>query len=581
MQNRHLAMIKSRLLPGLILSLYGALVLGHPVGPQPTWAQGADVPRRVNVPYFSDGVSSDQGAIFWFGYVTETSNYADVRVGYDDDELHLTLHVIDRRLWYDASPTLADLADWDAVTLYLHLDGNTGNVPTSNSYRFVTQVNWWEARTDYQAVYRGNGSGWVATSIPFTTTSGWRGNAFNDDQDDKGWLVEVQIPFASLGLPGPPAPGRSWGLAVALHDRDDPAGTAIPDQVWPEVMEAQRPATWGQLVFGMPGYAVPPAVPGQLVTVRQGLNGASVVDAHVGGHTTCGSGLDHWNEWGAANYAGYAQINIQNQWDISDYPCFSKYYVTFPLNGLPSGKAVISATLTMHLFGNAGYVPGDAQPSLIQALSVKEDWDESTLSWNNAPLAQENVAATWVDPVDFYAEWPGVPYTWDVSRAVAEAYAAGEPLRLALYSADGEMHSGKYFYSSDADEAGRPALQVLLGDPGFTLSVTPATQMIRAGQAADYNIQVQHHAGFSQTVTLEVGESPSPDLTVDLASPSSFDPPGGQTILTLADTHDPNFSARLWYTIPITATGGGVAEVTTVTLLLSGEQVYLPLIAVN
>ncbi len=557
------------------------LVVGFFLEPRPALAQDPDPIRRVNAPYFDGGVLSNQGAIFWFGQVSPTSNYADVRLGYNDDGFQLILHVIDRRLWYDTSPTPADLTAWDAATVYLHLDGNTGDVPTPNTYRFVAQVNWWEARTDYQSVYRGNGSGWTEVSIPFVTTSGWRGNAFNDNQDDKGWLVELWIPFTSLGLTGPPPPGTGWGLALALHDRDDLAGTAIPNQTWPEAMETQRPATWGQLVFGLPGYAPPPALPGQLVTVRQGLNGASVVDAHVGGHTTCGDGLDHWSDWGEANYAHYAQINIQNQWDISDYPCFSKYFVTFPLNGLPSGKTIISATLTMHLFGNAGYAPGDAQPSFIQALSVGEDWDEATLSWNNAPLAQENVAATWVDPVDFYAEWPGVPYTWDVSRAVAQAYAAGDPLRLALYSADGEYHSGKYFWSSDADDSGRPTLQVLWGEPAFTLGVTPAVQMIKAGQAANYTIQIQHHANFTQKVTLQVGASPSPDLTVNLAAPSSFDPPGGQTILTLTDRHDPAFSAGLWYTIPITATGGTVTEVTTVRLLLNAKQIYVPLVAKN
>ena len=204
-------------------------------------------------------------------------------------------------------------------------------------------------------------------------------------------------------------------------------------------------------------------------------------------------------------------------------------------------------------------------------------WEESSITWNNAPLAVENMAATWVYPVDFFD--PGVPYRWDVSRAVAQAYAGGEPLRLALYSADGEYHSGKYFWSSDAGESVRPTLQVLLGDPAFTLSVTPAMQMIKAGQAAAYDIQIQHYAGFSQTVTLQAAASPSPDLTVNLADPSSFDPPGGGTILTLTDTHDPSFSTGLWYTIPITATGGSVTEVSTVRLLLNGSQFYLPLLS--
>ena len=60
------------------------------------------------------------------------------------------------------------------------------------------------------------------------------------------------------------------------------------------------------------------------------------------------------------------------------------------------------------------------------------------------------------------AEVVGVHET-TVSRAVAEAYAAGTPLRLALYSTDGDYHSGKYFWSSDASEQGRPTLQVRWG----------------------------------------------------------------------------------------------------------------------
>jgi hypothetical protein len=227
-------------------------------------------------------------------------------------------------------------------------------------------------------------------------------------------------------------------------------------------MGANQPSTWGQLHFGLPTYTPLPATLGETIAVRHGVNGAIVTDAHVGGHATCGAGIDHWSDWGEANYAMYDQINIQNQWDIADYPCFSKYFVTFPLDALPPGKIPISATVTLYLFGNAGYEPGDAQLSVIEALTIAEDWDEATINWNNAPLAVENIARTSVQPVDFFD--PGVPYTWDVSRAVAEAYENSEPLRLAFYSADGEYHSGKYFWSSDANESVRPILQVQLGD---------------------------------------------------------------------------------------------------------------------
>ena len=38
------------------------------------------------------------------------------------------------------------------------------------------------------------------------------------------------------------------------------------------------------------------------------------------------------------------------------------------------------------------------EPSYIQVLTVAEDWNEATLTWNNAPMAERNVAGTWVDP---------------------------------------------------------------------------------------------------------------------------------------------------------------------------------------
>jgi hypothetical protein len=38
-------------------------------------------------------------------------------------------------------------------------------------------------------------------------------------------------------------------------------------------------------------------------------------------------------------------------------------------------------------------------------------------------------------------------------------------LRLALYSADEDYHSGKYFYSSDAGIEARPTLKVIFGNP--------------------------------------------------------------------------------------------------------------------
>jgi hypothetical protein len=119
----------------------------------------------------------------------------------------------------------------------------------------------------------------------------------------------------------------------------------------------------------------------------------------------------------------------------------------------------------MHQFGSAW---GDGvEPSYIQVLTVNEDWQEATITWNNAPLAGENLSGTWVEPVAFPG-WPGIPHAWDVTRAFVDALAAGQPLRLALYSADGAYHSGRYFSASEAPDwnaTARPTLHIVWGEP--------------------------------------------------------------------------------------------------------------------
>ena len=83
-------------------------------------------------------------SIFWFGKVTPSENYADVRLGYNNSELCVYISIFDRLTWYDDTPLAADLTNWDAVTLLLDRDGNVGNVPDSHSFLFTGQLRWWE-----------------------------------------------------------------------------------------------------------------------------------------------------------------------------------------------------------------------------------------------------------------------------------------------------------------------------------------------------------------------------------------------------------------------------------------------------
>ncbi len=455
--------------------------LNLPLVANPFGSPSGSTPR-VNVPYFNGDIRFAETAIFWFGRITPTENYVDVRTGYNNSELYVRLAVFDRRMWYDPTPSAGDLTAFDGATLYLAVNNNPASVPGSGHYRLDSQLNDEQTpHTPWQAAYRGNGSGWSPAQVPFTVsnTYAWESDTeggINNNANNRAWAMTFHIPFASLGLSGPPAQGTLWKLAVAVHDRDDSAGTVIADKVWPRGLAPTSPTTWGQLGFGLRTYTPPQATRGGSVTIRNKLNGAVVTDGGVGGYTTCGDGLDYWSQWGekvydtyydqqTGQYQKYGDFNIQNQSKIADWPCFSKYYVTFPLNTIPTGQAILSATLTLHEFGGSGD-PGQAGPSLIQVMTVDDNWDKASLSWNSAPLAHENISQAWVSPVTNFPGWPGVPYTWDVSLAAAQAYAAGKPLRLVLYTADDAFHSGKYFISSDTGDwnaAGRPALNVTWG----------------------------------------------------------------------------------------------------------------------
>jgi len=552
----------------IVLAMTLLLVLGSM---PPARATPLSSSRRVNVPYFAGDVRFAETAIFWFGRVTPTENYVDVRVGYNENHLYLRLAAFDKRLWYDRSPSPEDLTAWDAATLYLNLDGNVGDAPDANVYRFEAQLVWWEPRQDYQASYRGDGSGWVTANVPFTTTSGWRGDAPNDDVDDRGWVLSYYIPFESLGLNGPPVQDTVWGMALALHDRDDDSGAPIADKIWPEKMGPQQPSTWGQLAFGVPTYSPPASVQTETVTIRHKLNGAVVADAAVGGtiDNLCpGDSYYIWHEWGDANFAGAPDFNIQNQADVGDWPCFARYYITFPLDALPSGKVIISATLTLHHWGGSN--PSQAQPSLLQVLTVAESWDEATLTWNNAPRPQENVVATWVD-VDTAPGWPGTPCTWDVSGAVAEAYAAGDSLRLALYESDAAYHSGKYFVSSDTgdwNEEGRPTLRVSLGAPLAKVNKEVRPNLPLGERTITYTLDL---LGNGQPLTL------TDDLPAQVSAPGSIQVQGGPPASydamrrRLAWNGFPDVGQPVTITFPVTVGVGGPLAVSNTAVLTDGE----------
>src|SRR5690606_31726935 len=256
------------------------------------------------------------------------------------------------------------------ASLYLQVGGNL--------YRFVGQFAMMsKPRPPYQAVYTNQSGTWSQATLPFETSVGSQASGINNDNEDRGWNITFRIPYNSVGLSGPPAPGTLWRLGLAVHDRDSANPTPIPEQTWPEGMTSNQPGTWGELHFGLPTYHPELARPEGTITIAHGVNGATVTDAHVGGGFLCGSESfpNIWTQWGNKNRAGDQGFNVQNQWNLADWPCFSRAYLTFPVEEIPAGKTLISARLILHHFGNSGLQPGDAPPTLIQVHTIGQDWN--------------------------------------------------------------------------------------------------------------------------------------------------------------------------------------------------------------
>jgi len=440
-------------------------------------AQASSSPfQQFNIPYFHGPVPFNQTAIFWFGDVTTSDNYINVRMGYNNQELYIDLHIVDLYLWYDPHGKSPNLNMGDTATVYLDTTQNGSQSPDRFSYKFLAQVDQYQPRTYYQQAFQGNGSGWVPSSLPFTTVSGWRGSGFNGKQDE-GWTMTYHLPFASLGLSGPPSQGAAWKLALKIQNQDSPNENQLTYKWWPTSGSDSAPSNWGAIIFGMPVYQPPHTSHPASYEIRNGFNNQVVTDAMVGGSLNCfNEGLNRWTQFGNQTYPGAVRVNIQNEWDISDFNCLSKFYITFPLTLLPPGQAVISAKVTLYEWGNAGgHAPN---PSLIQVATVGQDWNPNDLSWNNAPLLQEDISRTVVNVMPTQKVTPpGEPYSWDVSQAVADAYATHQPLRLAFYSSDSAYSTAKYFFSSAVgswNAGGRPALQVVLGTPTSSSSVSNA-----------------------------------------------------------------------------------------------------------
>jgi hypothetical protein len=487
---------------------------GYEIPPAPDERARIFVPRIVPDDG-SDGIWNykQRSAIFWFGRVDARNDHVQVRLGYSDRLLMVHCAVFDREIYDDATDTA--LQDWDSMSFYFDVDGDPDkDAVDANSWRIDSQAG--RHGTQQNAIYSGEGGEWSAAPLAIGSSptetpdlisvqKGYRGE---ERDQSRGWHLTFYIPWAVLGLSGPP-PGEGsalWSAAMTAYDRDSADGSLRGDpQQWPRGFDDLTPSQWGTWEFidghflgweesgsqpgqGRSAYAIAYApgdyAPGTevTVTVREGLDGQHVENACVGASQVLCSGDDEYNfGTGASSWGGNTQRNyfhVQNQEDYADWPCFAKIFLKFPLDKLPAGKVVVSARMVLHHAmptsgGDEGY------HSLIQVFytgNVLQDgatwWDGTSLNWNNAPVPLENLAGTWGDRTgQGETGWDNLPaWEWDVSRGVARAAEAGDThVSFAVYSADSEYHTGKQFVQSSdfpdwGDPSQRPTLEITYAD---------------------------------------------------------------------------------------------------------------------
>ena len=512
----------------LLLGLYAVAHYLTPVAGSPALqvsaAPQAARLRRINLPYFSGAVDESQSAIFWFGQNKQgvpSQNYADVRMAYSDAGLYVRATVIDYYLWYkENAQTTDNLIQFDAIAFYLDTGLDRNAVPQSDDYYFLVGLHGdapGQDTPEYRRQARGTGSGWnTGWNGAWSDYSGWQwsdtGPNDNSGNIDYGWVGGGTIPWSAFGLSGPPAQGTVWGLGVLFFDRDQASGSALQEN-WPETFDSNQPVTWGELRFGLPSYAPQPAVQRGSVLIRSATpEDNTVEDSWMGGGGLCNSGHEGHTE---DNHGNDPELFVGSEIQPTHFPCYNKSYLRFALNSVPSGKVIISATLMLHHWGGANV---DANTtSYVWLSSVTDPWNEMTIHWNNAPLAQENFSLTPIPPKRTPLVWPGDPYTWNATQAVAEAYAAGQSVSFAMYDSTTGRDSSKYLTASetgDWDIAGRPRLDIVWGDPVAAITKRALPPLATRGSTITYTVNL---LGFGQTLTLTdtIPNAMSPPVTIN------------------------------------------------------------------
>lgn len=137
-------------------------------------------------------------------------------------------------------------------------------------------------------------------------------------------------------------------------------------------------------------------------------------------------------------------------------------WVKFAATGIPSGKVIQRATVTLYPWAHSG-----SGFDAALHFSANDSWTESGITWNSAPSFD---SITGLDTVALSAE--DVWYDWDVTSLVRSQLLSGDStLSFVLRALNG---SGSYTFDAKEYNSGSmaPRLEIIFADAGADTTVT-------------------------------------------------------------------------------------------------------------
>jgi carbonic anhydrase/acetyltransferase-like protein (isoleucine patch superfamily)/bifunctional DNA-binding transcriptional regulator/antitoxin component of YhaV-PrlF toxin-antitoxin module len=171
----------------------------------------------------------------------------EVKACWDETHLYVCFACKDTDIWGNLENRDDPLYDEEVVELFLCPTGDLRHYfeleISPNNVLFDAKVFSPEGSRAAMLVDREWNSPGIRTAVRVS------GIVNDRTSPDIGWIVEAAVPFADLGLPGPPAPGSVWRANFYRIERGDVTEFTAWSPTYREPADFHVPDCFGELVF--------------------------------------------------------------------------------------------------------------------------------------------------------------------------------------------------------------------------------------------------------------------------------------------------------------------------------------------